>query len=104
MGNEGRIVLPVPVESNDDGPAGSMDAGANGRALAAARLMPDEAQPWPRRAGAQNLLDGRIRRAVVHIDQLEGRERRTGALDLLHQGENVERLVFDRHHDADART
>ena len=94
---------PSPSRVTTIGAARGMDAGAHRRALAAARLVPDEAQPRPRCPGAQDLLDGRVGRAVIHIDHLEGPERRAGALDLLHQGEDVERFVLDGHHDADAR-
>ena len=103
LGDEGRIVLPIPVEGDHDRGAGGMNTRPDSGALTAACLVPNEAQPRTRRPGAQNLLSGIIRRAVIDIDDLEGRQLGAGPLDLLHEGKDIERLVLDGNDDADAR-
>ena len=90
--NESRIVLPVAVEGRDDGAARGEDARAHRGALAATRVVTDDAQPRPRRAGFQELGRRSIGRAVVHIDHFEGRAAGAGALDLLQQREDVRAL------------
>ena len=94
--NKGRIVLAVAVERHHDGRVRHRDAGAHRRRLAAGLRVPDLPQPRPLRHQAAQFLLGRIARAVIDIDDLEGAAlQRRG--DLGDQWRDIAGFVAHRH-------
>ena len=64
--------------------------------------MADLAQMGAARHQAENFVAGAIGGAIVHIDDLEGAQRRQGRLDLRHHGGDIARLVARGNDDGDA--
>src|SRR4051812_41601123 len=104
VGYELWVVLGVAVEGGDDRRPRRAGASEQGRALAAAFGVAQDAQPGPCYARSGKPLLCVIGRAVINIDDLERRKASAVARDLVEKQFDCWGFVLCRYHKADPRS
>ena len=95
--DEGRVILPVAVERDDQRRSRHRHRALDGRRLAARGLVPELPQPGSRRGQSRGLVPRTIVRSVVDHDHLERTDARQRAFDLVHERADIAGLVEHRH-------